>query len=453
MTKTQTTKRALFASVLSLLVCFSMLIGSTFAWFSDTASTGVNTIQSGTLKVDLVNSERTSLEGGKLSFVDKDENKLWEPGCTYSLEPIYVKNNGNLALKYKIVITGIAGSAKLNEVIDWTITLGETTVEIGKTEFKLGAGETSQALTIKGHMQETAGNEYQDLTIDNISITVVATQDTVEADSNGTDYDANADGTPDHPEYVFVADNAALKNEMEKAEANTVIVLGNGEYTFEDDVDTKGSFEVAEGANVTLNMGGNAITTEASKSGDEVKVNEPTILNKGNLTIENGTISNNNATAGNTNVPAIENAGGTLVLKDCKLTNVSPTSGGAYAVSVTGGKVILENCEVVGNRGAISVTGGELKMVGGSATATVYYPVYLAGAAKAEFEGVTFTKNLNSKGKALIYNALTENEGSATFTNCTFVSKLASETNLEINNKLTGLTFTNCTYTNVKSAN
>ncbi len=451
MTNTKTTKRALIASALSVLMCISMLIGSTFAWFTDSATTGVNKIEAGKLQIALVDKDGDSLEDAPLEFIDKDDNKLWEPGCTYTLQDIYVKNEGNLALKYKIMITGIAGSAELNEAIEWTIQMDGQDFEIGKTEFHLTAGATSQPLTISGHMKEDAGNKYQGLSIDNISITVVATQDNVEADSNGTDYDKDADGTPDHPEYVYVGDNSALKDAMDAAEANTVIVLGNGEYTFENDIDTKGSFEVAEGANVTLNMGGNAITTEASKSSDEVKVNEPTIVNKGNLTIENGTIENKNATAGNTDVAAVKNESGTLTLKDCTLTNVSPTSGGSYAVAVTGGVVVLENCTVEGNRGAISVTGGELKMVGGSATATVYYPVYLEGEAKAEFDGVTFVKNNSSKGKALIYNALTT--GTATFTDCTFESKLSAETKLEIDNTLTGLTFTDCTYTNVKAPN
>lgn len=38
------TKKALIASVLSLVLCVSMLVGSTFAWFTDTATTSVNTI-------------------------------------------------------------------------------------------------------------------------------------------------------------------------------------------------------------------------------------------------------------------------------------------------------------------------------------------------------------------------------------------------------------------------
>ena len=51
MTKHVSTKRALILSLLSMLLCVSMLVGSTYAWFTDTASTGVNKIVAGHLKV------------------------------------------------------------------------------------------------------------------------------------------------------------------------------------------------------------------------------------------------------------------------------------------------------------------------------------------------------------------------------------------------------------------
>ena len=57
------TKRALLTSVLAMAVCLAMLVGSTFAWFTDTATTGVNKIVSGNLKVDIVSKEGTSLQG------------------------------------------------------------------------------------------------------------------------------------------------------------------------------------------------------------------------------------------------------------------------------------------------------------------------------------------------------------------------------------------------------
>ena len=192
MTNRKSTKRALLGSIMAMVLCLAMLVGATFAWFTDTASTGVNKIQAGNLDVQLVDENGNSLEGKTLEFkkaanAAEGEAVLWEPGCTYELPAVYVKNNGNLALKYKVTITGINGSAKLNEVIDWTINDADLSAD-----HSLAAGATSEALTIKGHMQESAGNDYMNESIDGIAITVVATQDTVESDSFTNQYDENA---------------------------------------------------------------------------------------------------------------------------------------------------------------------------------------------------------------------------------------------------------------------
>ena len=195
MTNRKSTKRALLGSVMAMVLCLAMLVGATFAWFTDTASTGVNKIQAGNLDVVLemqnADGKWVSAEGKTLDFVKaadaKGEAILWEPGCTYELPALRIRNNGNLALKYKVAITGISGSAKLNEAIEWTI--GD--VAMG-AEQHLAAGESS-AFTIKGHMWESAGNEYMNESIDGIAITVVATQDTVESDSFDKDYDADAE--------------------------------------------------------------------------------------------------------------------------------------------------------------------------------------------------------------------------------------------------------------------
>ena len=192
MTNRKSTKRALLGSVMAMVLCLAMLVGATFAWFTDTASTGVNKIQAGNLNVQLVDENGNSLEGKTLEFkkaanAAEGEAVLWEPGCTYELPAVYVKNNGKLALKYKVAITGINGSAKLNEVIDWTINDADLSAD-----HSLAAGATSEALTIKGHMQESAGNEHMNESIDGISITVYATQNTVESDSFNNTYDENA---------------------------------------------------------------------------------------------------------------------------------------------------------------------------------------------------------------------------------------------------------------------
>ena len=191
MTNRVSTKRALVLSLLSMLLCVSMLIGSTYAWFTDTATTAVNKIQAGTLDVALEMSTDngatwTKAEGKTLNFMTADnrEEILWEPGCTYALPLLRVVNKGNLSLKYEIVITGIDGDAELNKAIEWTIPAEKTG--------NLAAGATSDAIAISGHMKADAGNEYQGKSIDGIAITVYATQYTGESDSNGNTYDENA---------------------------------------------------------------------------------------------------------------------------------------------------------------------------------------------------------------------------------------------------------------------
>lgn len=286
MTSSKSTKRALVSSALAILMCVAMLIGTTFAWFTDTASTGVNKIQAGNLDVALEMKDGdnwVSAEGKTLTFKTKDNRAanqiLWEPGCTYELPQLRVVNQGNLALKYKIQITGIQGDAKLNEVIDWTI----NDAAINLTEGHLIAGQQGDAFTIKGHMWESAGNDYQDLSIDGIGITVVATQDTVENDSFDNQYDKNAQ----YPDVAYVAvsaptaeDIAAGVNPLANAlisastetgisgEAKDKIAADLAAGTFKL-TDKEGSVrDAVKGMEVTLNGAGADKTTYEVKKAD-----------------------------------------------------------------------------------------------------------------------------------------------------------------------------------------
>ena len=209
------TKRALLTSVMALVMCVVMLVGTTFAWFTDTASTAVNKIQAGNLDIELQmknnDGKWVDAENQTLNFLQKQGEKqvpsediLWEPGCTYELPELRIVNKGNLALKYKVIINGIEGDAKLNEAIDWTITPGTATdgsnvVKLESApagyEYALTAKDAANTLTISGTMKKEAGNEYQGLSIDGIGITVVATQYTYEKDSIDDQYDKDADAT------------------------------------------------------------------------------------------------------------------------------------------------------------------------------------------------------------------------------------------------------------------
>ena len=200
MNESTKTKKALRGSLLALFLCIVLLIGTTFAWFTDTASTGVNKIQAGNLDVGLQYNDNGTWRDATTTTLDfkkaasaENEAILWEPGCRYKLPEIRVVNKGNLALKYTLKVTGVEGDAKLNEVIDWTIDDNA----LADVEGNLNAGTKdsptySKAMTIQGNMQESAGNEYQGLSIDGISITVYATQDTVESDSFDNTYDEHA---------------------------------------------------------------------------------------------------------------------------------------------------------------------------------------------------------------------------------------------------------------------
>ena len=213
MNNKRATKRALLTSIMALVMCVVMLVGTTFAWFTDTASTGVNKIVSGNLKVDIIGADNEN-HVEKLNFKNaagaEGEALLWEPGCRYLTVGFRIANKGNLALKWKaeinkdnIVDGKVEGSTiakdgkSLLDVIDFYVVTKaadgtETAVAIENFTGKLGATETSGVYYIKGVMKTTAGNDYQDLTLDGITITVYATQDTVENDSFGNEYDKDA---------------------------------------------------------------------------------------------------------------------------------------------------------------------------------------------------------------------------------------------------------------------
>ena len=207
--KKNTTKRSLLASVLALVMCVTMLVGTTFAWFTDSASTAVNKIESGTLHVDIVDESGNSLDGKTLSFRDVNKNAdiLWEPGATFALDSFRIVNTGKLALKYKVIINGVNGNAKLLEAIDFFVKIGDAEkVALADWEgILLPEGKTATTanevvgatdlITISGTMKKEAGNEYQGLSIDGIGITVVATQYTYEYDSKDNLYDKDADAT------------------------------------------------------------------------------------------------------------------------------------------------------------------------------------------------------------------------------------------------------------------
>ena len=202
------TKRALLTSVMALVMCVVMLVGTTFAWFTDTASTGVNKIQAGNLKVDIVDEHNESLVGKTLSFKDVNGKTdiLWEPGATFFTQGFKIANEGNLALKYKVVVSGTTGDTGLLKVMEFDVVSAMTKtgseVDFTRTPGQLQPSTTdapsvSGIFYLRGHMDENAGNEYKNMTLTGISVTVYATQLNSEFDSFDKDYDKDADYSAD----------------------------------------------------------------------------------------------------------------------------------------------------------------------------------------------------------------------------------------------------------------
>lgn len=225
MAKRSNTKSALFFSIVSMFLCFAMLLGTTLAWFTDSVTSTGNKIQAGTLKVDLQlldkNGGWNSIKAEKAPIWDAEANKLWEPGYT-DVKIFKIVNDGSLALKWKAAFTAEEQLSILADVIDvyvkpWGVlteaeaqqnvaypadrsltgytkvgTLAQFVETIEATTYGVLNANESAYLGIALHMQESADNLYQGKTIGEFDITIIATQKTEETDSFDNTYDENA---------------------------------------------------------------------------------------------------------------------------------------------------------------------------------------------------------------------------------------------------------------------
>ena len=218
------TKRSLLSSIVALLLCCAMLLGTTFAWFTDTAVSGNNVVHSGMLDIEMYWSD-TLLDADSADWKStEDENTIftyeqWEPGYT-DVKYIKVKNAGDLAFQWKLLIEAEGEVTELANVIDVyyvnPVTESVSTLE-GRTSagiltsvladristggVVLPEGEVSNEHPVKEtilavalHMKEGADNRYQTTSLgDGFSVSLLATQYSYETDgTNNKDYDAGA---------------------------------------------------------------------------------------------------------------------------------------------------------------------------------------------------------------------------------------------------------------------
>ena len=314
MESSKSTKRALLTSALALLMCVTMLVGATFAWFTDTASTGVNKIQAGNLDIKV---EYRTTADGNWQLLDNATDlfgaagTLFEPGHTRVVE-LRITNAGNLALKYKIgmnVVSETAGTNKAGnpyKLSDY-LKVGTTSIQqynptdqisslmerliFQKGDFGMWTARdfanfeleytsngnvhalqpgAAQILGIKVYMPETVGNEANAISTEkaafiNFGLNVVATQYTVESDSFGTQYDKDA---PLDFEPVSTAD------ELKAAAANGKNVQLTQDVALTDAL----TFNNA----VTIDLNGKTLTSSLNSAGYS-------LVAKADATIVNGT--------------------------------------------------------------------------------------------------------------------------------------------------------------------
>lgn len=174
-------KRSAFMTVVSAFMCVLTFVLTGAGLSIISAKANVNQVQAGSMDVSFEmfrDGAWVDAEGMTMAFTDESGKKalVWEPGCTYELPELHISNNSDLDIKYTVEISGINGDDQLNEVIDWYYVTESGAVPLDTVSGTLDAGAGSERFTIRGHMQETASNAYQGLTIDSIGLTVAATQ-------------------------------------------------------------------------------------------------------------------------------------------------------------------------------------------------------------------------------------------------------------------------------------
>ena len=398
MSNTKKIKKSLLLSVLSLVICCSMLLGTTFAWFTDSVTSGNNIIKSGNLDVTLEYWDGDSWEdvSGKSNILT---NTLWEPGTT-EVAYFRIANAGSLALKYQFGINIVSETAgknvagetfKLSDYIKFGVVEnvnGETgkyatreaAVAAVTNAQKISAGYTKAAsmgagdelyLALVVYMPETVGNEANhngtDVPQIDLGISIFATQFTTETDSFDNLYDENAW----HPEMkVYTADE--LLDALSNAPAGTVISIEN-------DLEVSGDLVIPAAAPsmartvapAILDLNGKTLTAD-SVSAEEyaivrngiielpddgyvfasddtaIALEDVKIVSDGisAYAVRKGSVSLKNVTFVNTATSnPIQNYGGTMVLENVTVAQAGDANTSWYSSAIQTINLIQKNAE------------------------------------------------------------------------------------------------------------
>lgn len=364
-------KRKLLGSAALVTVSLALLVGLTFAWFTDSVKSTGNSITAGTLgitakvagyKADGVNSvDASSLENAdalpdtlkfdQLADVEGDNIKIindanWEPGQS-NAKLIEVSNSGTLAAKLKLEFSATDGSlqdalwydfiqVKNGKAVgQFTERPMNTLNDLGKAqEFTIKAGKDLQFMLVYG-MKTSAGNEYMGKTF-TADVTILATQAPVEKDGFGSS---------DYDKAVSFNIEATDANSFEKAVAN---LADGGTVTLGNSITTNRNLTI-NGSDVTsvIDLNGKTFTTT---NGDGFGF----VLRNGNATIRNGQMSTSSS---NGAYGVIATSGGeSLTLEDLTIYNYKANGVAVDIRSAT--KTTLNDVTIVSQLGGGFTTCG-----------------------------------------------------------------------------------------------
>ena len=250
------TKRAIATSILALSASVSMLIGTTFAWFTDSVSSNGNIIKTGRLDVEMKWTDGTDNPVPDNTWKSPGSGEifnysLWEPGYTEARH-IAISNEGSLGLKYKVLFQAEAGTIDMDlagtidvfysdpakQMINRSSVDGLDHIGTLADVLQNNAGDSNTAqgellpgqqdvVTVVLKMQESAGNEYQNRSIgDSFSIKIFASQLAYESDSFNNTYDKDA----------LYEDEVLTSSDMDYTSENgkiTVTVPAGSAYVFD----------------------------------------------------------------------------------------------------------------------------------------------------------------------------------------------------------------------------
>ena len=489
MTKKYSTKKALVASVLSLALCFSMLIGTTFAWFTDSVTSANNIIKSGNLDIEMYWAEGTE-DPTNASWTDASTGAIfnydkWEPGYV-EVRHIKIANEGSLALKYKVNIVANGEVSDLADVID--VYYVDPTIQVADratlanapklgtlTEVLEGLGEsgngtleagTADTITIALKMQESAGNGYMNKSIgSDFSIQLVATQLVSENDSFGNDYDVDAT----YPEIGSAT--------IEENSGATTIKASNVSVTVPEGAETGEYKVVVTNKNTSTNANGQTtFSADISLLKDGVKVerngetvylveieveadkNIVKILHNGNEVTD----YEYDATTGIVKFETDSFSPFSVIYEENKTVKVSSTEEflaaiadaqpGAF-IDATGVSIDVNavGSDIPGGKKAVSVPGGitikGLSVVG-SYRGGNYFKFDGGSDLPTVLEDCTFEPNGRAMGVG--FGSYEGGAESIVYNNCTFKGPII----LEFANNPNGVaTYNNCTFTKAASGN